>query len=160
METHNMVSLHFFPYFSFFLYLFIYLLQAYKILEKLGNNVKENVKLNSIPHGTWLNYFQNLWSQVDEPFDLLQSLYHNTEALTLNEVTTVLTRLRNKTLGDNSINLEMLKYAHQEFVIRFCRFFSNVLVGEEPPERPQKAVIISVDKKGIIKEYENYRGIN
>jgi hypothetical protein len=30
---------------------------AHKILNKLDNNINENVTMNSIPHGTWLNYF-------------------------------------------------------------------------------------------------------
>jgi hypothetical protein len=33
--------------------------QAYKILKKLFTSVTENVSINNIPHGTWLNYFQN-----------------------------------------------------------------------------------------------------
>jgi hypothetical protein len=32
--------------------------QAYKILKKLDTDVKENVKINDIPHRTCLDYFR------------------------------------------------------------------------------------------------------
>jgi len=83
--------------------------KAYKILKKLGNNVKENVKLSNIPHGTWFSYFQNLWSQVDESFNMQSSLYQNNEAITENKFT-VLTRLRIRTPGENSISVELFMY--------------------------------------------------
>jgi hypothetical protein len=60
--------------------------KAYKILKKLGNNVTENVKINNIPHRTWLNCSHNLWSQADELCNTQTSLYKNNEAITLNEL--------------------------------------------------------------------------
>jgi hypothetical protein len=36
-----------------------------------------NVKINNMPHGTWLNYFQNLQSQADETFNMQASLHKN-----------------------------------------------------------------------------------
>jgi hypothetical protein len=47
------------------------------------------------------------------------SLYQNTEIITLNELTTVLSRLRNnKTPGEDSINLELFNYASLGFVVK------------------------------------------
>jgi hypothetical protein len=43
--------------------------QVCKILKKLGNDVKENVTINNMLHGMWLNYFQNIWSHVDKSFN-------------------------------------------------------------------------------------------
>jgi hypothetical protein len=30
----------------------------YKLLKKLGSDINDNVEINNIPFGTWLNYFQ------------------------------------------------------------------------------------------------------
>jgi len=58
------------------------------------------------------------------------SLYQNKEAITLNELMTVLTRLIN-----NKIDLETFSL---DFVIRFLRFLNNTEDGEEPPRKLAK----------------------
>jgi hypothetical protein len=52
-------------------------------LKKMTNSIKENIKINNIPHGSWLNYFQNPWSQVDESCNMQPPSYQNSEATTL-----------------------------------------------------------------------------
>jgi hypothetical protein len=61
--------------------------KVHKIFKAPGNNVKENVKINNIPHGSSLNYLQNLRSQVYKPFNMQPILYQNSEAITLNKLT-------------------------------------------------------------------------
>jgi hypothetical protein len=38
--------------------------QTCKIIKENGSEMKDNVKINVIPHETWLNYFQGPWSQI------------------------------------------------------------------------------------------------
>jgi hypothetical protein len=56
----------------------------------MSNDINGNVEINNILHGTWFNYFQ-----VEESHNIQPCLYQNTNAITLNELTTVLTMLWN-----------------------------------------------------------------
>jgi hypothetical protein len=43
-------------------------LRAYKMIRIPNNGTVEHVKINPIKRGTWLNYFQDLWSKESEIF--------------------------------------------------------------------------------------------
>jgi hypothetical protein len=89
-----------------------------------------------------------------------KSLHQNTEALTLNELTTLLTRLWNsKTPGGDLRNTDLFKCSSQEFVIMYLRYLKNRWTGELP-ENWLKTIIIPVQKRENIKHCENYRRIN
>jgi hypothetical protein len=60
--------------------------QTYKIINNLNKEVKEAVRVDFIPHETWLNYSQNLWSQCSETFQIPQSNNFDTETITLHEL--------------------------------------------------------------------------
>jgi hypothetical protein len=65
--------------------------QTYKIIKNLNKEVKETVRINIIPHKTWLNYCEDLWSQSSET---LQNTTI-TETITLDELVTVLKNIKN-----------------------------------------------------------------
>jgi hypothetical protein len=94
--------------------------------------MKNNVTINVIPHETWLKYFQGLWSQTTQPLKMTPSLNSMMESIIMDELMVVLRNLKsNKGPGEDLINLELSKYASQEFLTRVLIFL--IWDGEEPP---------------------------
>jgi hypothetical protein len=71
--------------------------------------MKDNVKSTVVAHGTWLKYFQDLWSQTAQSLKVTFSLNSRTESITVGEFVTVFRRLKsNKAPGEDLIQLEFL----------------------------------------------------
>lgn len=82
-----------------------------KEIIHLGKETKDSVKINCI-HQTWLNYFHKLWFQDNAVLKLPHSANNETETISMDELTTVLTDLKcNKAPGEDLINGELFKYA-------------------------------------------------
>jgi hypothetical protein len=56
--------------------------------------MKDNEKINVIPHETWLNYFQGHWSQITQNPKMRSSLNNMSESITMEELKTVLKSIK------------------------------------------------------------------
>jgi hypothetical protein len=66
----------------------------------------------------------------------------------------------NKTPGEDNIQMELFRYAAEDFQYRILYFLNSVWQGETPPESWQKALVVQLYKKGDIKKCEKYRGVS
>ena len=134
--------------------------QTYKILKKLNNEVKDNLRINVISQETWLKYFQQLWSHTIQPLELPSSNNFSTDFISTDDLKMVFYKLKNnKTPGEDLINGELFKYSSQKFIQRFVNFLNLLWEGQDIPESWTKAVIIPIHKAGDLKNPDNYRGI-
>jgi hypothetical protein len=93
------------------------------IIKDLNKEVKETVRVNIIPHETWLNHYQGLWSQSSETLQIPQSVNFNRETITLDELVTVLKNMKNNKAPEvDSVNVKLFKYYCQSFLKRFLNF--------------------------------------
>lgn len=122
--------------------------------------MKENININVYPHGTWLKYFKWFWSQITQPFKIT-SLNNTADSITMDELMTVFKSLKsNEAPGEDSVKLELLKHASQEFLNQQLKFFNIIWEREQPPEDWKNGTVISIYEKGALNNCENYREIS
>jgi hypothetical protein len=66
----------------------------------------------------------------------------------------------NKAHGEDGIQMELFKYAGEDFQYRLLYFLNLIWQGKTPAESWQKAIIVPLHKERDIKKRENYRGIS
>jgi len=127
--------------------------QTYKILKKLNNEVKDNLRINVISQDTWLQYFQQLWSHTIQPLELPSSNNFSTDFISIDDLKMVFHKLKNNnTPEEDLINGELFKYSSQKFIQRFLNFLNLLWEGQQIPESWTKAVIIPIHKEGDLKK--------
>ena len=90
--------------------------QTFKILKFLGNETKDNLRLNIISNDTWLNYYQNLWGPNTIPLLVENSANLDEELITLEELEMALKNMKsNKVPGEDGLNIDLFKYSSKNF---------------------------------------------
>jgi GTP-dependent phosphoenolpyruvate carboxykinase len=70
------------------------------------------------------------------------------------------TQKNNIAPGEYGIQMEIFKYAGEDFQYRLLYFLNLIWHGKTPPESWQKAITVPLHKKGDIKKCKNYREIS
>lgn len=136
--------------------------KAYKILRKLNQTEKDDLELNPISENTWLNYYEKLWTtEHNYNFEHLSINNEDVDPITIEELKDVVKNSRNrKAPGPDDINMELIKYAPENFMYRLLNLLNVCWKYGYSPEEWQEAIIIPIFKKGDRRDCGNYRGIS
>lgn len=78
----------------------------------------------------------------------------------LSEVHRAITRLKNnKSPGEDGIRGEMIKYAGHEVQKEICKICNMIWKGQAVPKEWTKSILVTIPKKGDLRECKNYRTI-
>lgn len=108
------------------------------------------MKISTIDIDTWLNYFQDSWTQkniTNYPltFDYITD---NNIQITLENLENMLNTFKNnKVPGEDCINVELFKFSSNSFKRYFLNFLNKILMRNRPPISWQKAIVIPLHKK-------------
>jgi hypothetical protein len=138
-------------------------INAYKIINNLNRNEKDNLQLNPINEHTWLDYYQNLWTQKTK--NNTEENIHPTgncvDLITMEELITTIRALKSrKSPGLDGINNELYKHAPKSFLHKFLNFLNVCWIYGNIPEEWRTAIVIPIHKKGDRNNPDNYRGIS
>lgn len=78
----------------------------------------------------------------------------------MEEIESIINSLKNKSPGENSINVELLKIAWIEILINLHQIITNIWSTEQIEQYWSIEVICPVFKKGDPTKAGNYRGIS
>jgi hypothetical protein len=88
---------------------------------------------------SWLDYFQDLWSEQSKTLRKKGSSNDYTEPIVEEELDNVLKKLKNnKAPGEDGLNLHLFKYAGKLFDRRVLKFLNTVWYEGTIPESWQK----------------------
>ena len=92
--------------------------------------------------------------------DTINTLEINMEAITVEEVTMAIKRLKNgKSAGIDGIQAELLKHGGEETARKILQLCNRIWETGEVPRDWRDGVIIPLPKKGDLKDCNNWRGI-
>lgn len=132
------------------------------ILDKDGRLVTDKGEVLK----TWRDYFQDLFSSVNEVAETAQGLGSNVEVeegieISLEEVARKISKLKaGKAAGVDEIRSEFLKNSGLAGIQWLSRIFNLAMKSSIVPADWSYAVIAPIFKKGSRKECSNYRGIS
>jgi hypothetical protein len=100
----------------------------------LRTDIRENVTIHSIKTDIWLHNFKNLWSsKVDEVI----KTYSNTkseDSISFGELINVLKHSKNNKALEDGIQMELFKYAGEDFQYRLLYFLNLIWQGKTQPK--------------------------
>lgn len=136
--------------------------KAYKILSHLCKKERDNLQLNLIPEETWLQYYQDLWTEKEETEEeILTQIDENVDPITFDELIIALNNFKNKkSPGTDNINSELIKYASLPLKYRLLDLMNICWKYGHIPEEWRVGKICPIYKKGDKKNCSNYRGIS
>ncbi|KAJ4436804.1 hypothetical protein ANN_16936 [Periplaneta americana] len=114
--------------------------KAYKILTHLCKKERDNLQLNLIPEETWLQYYQDLWTEKEETEEeILTQIDENVDPITFDELLLALNNFKNKNPQEQIISIGNVGGVGADClgpsnISRWCRFF------EEGHRRPGRTV--------------------
>jgi hypothetical protein len=150
-----------------------------KMWENLKQFTRKKGTSNPIPTDTWLEYFQSLLAQANNPVDAdmeqavdecLENFNSGADELceiedldgpiTEEEIVTAMQHMKNgKASGPDGIALEMLKFSHV-FVPCLVVLYNHILQTGVYPKKWCEGIICPIHKKGDKNDANNYRGIS
>jgi hypothetical protein len=100
------------------------------MLKQISKDVKKTARIQgNIDKNVFLQYYEKLWNTTNINESQLE---HNSadylhDVITLDELENVLKLTKNgKSPGQDNINLELYKYATEDFKLRLLQFLNNI----------------------------------
>jgi hypothetical protein len=114
-------------------------INAYKIIRNLNRTEEDNLQLNPITEHTWLDYYQELWTQQlkdNTTENIWEKSAENCVCLiTIEELETTIKALKpRKSPGSDGINNELYKHAPKSFLRKFLNCLNVCWICKNIPE--------------------------